>query len=119
MSYNESSSFADINCSSILSPTRYEGSLSYGSKTIFSLLTWTKLPLIIDAGLGQASDASIAMELGCDGVLINTAIAMARNPIQMAEAMKFAVQAGRKSFLSGRIKKTIYGKASSPKTGLI
>ena len=79
----------------------------------------TKLPLIIDAGLGQASDASIAMELGCDGVLINTAIAMARNPIQMAEAMKFAVQAGRKSFLSGRIKKTIYGKASSPKKGLI
>ena len=79
----------------------------------------TKLPLIIDAGLGQASDASIAMELGCDGVLINTAIAMARNPIQMAEAMKFAVQACRKSFLSGRIKKTIYGKASSPKKGLI
>ena len=79
----------------------------------------TKLPLIIDAGLGQASDASIAMELGCDGVLINTAIAMAKNPIQMAEAMKYSVIAGRKSYLSGRIKKTIYGKASSPKKGLI
>ena len=78
-----------------------------------------KIPIIVDAGVGTASDASIAMELGCDGVLINTAIAMARNPIQMAEAMKFAVQAGRKSFLSGRIKKTIYGKASSPKKGLI
>ena len=79
----------------------------------------TKLPLIIDAGLGQASDASIAMELGCDGVLINTAIAMAKNPIQMAEAMKYSVIAGRKSFLSGRIKKKIYGEASSPNKGLI
>ena len=59
----------------------------------------TKLPLIIDAGLGEASDASIAMEMGCDGVLINTAIAKANNPFQMAEAMKFAVIAGRKSFL--------------------
>ena len=79
----------------------------------------TKLPLIIDAGLGQASDASIAMELGCDGVLINTAIAMAKNPIQMAEAMKYSVIAGRKSYLSGRIKKILFGKASSPKKGLI
>ena len=81
--------------------------------------TKTKLPLIIDAGLGQASDASIAMELGCDGVLINTAIAMAKNPIQMAEAMKYSVIAGRKSYLSGRIKKIVYGNASSPKKGLI
>ena len=79
----------------------------------------TKLPLIIDAGLGQASDASIAMELGCDGVLINTAIAMAKNPIQMAEAMKYSVIAGRKAYLSGRIKKIVYGNASSPKKGLI
>ena len=79
----------------------------------------TKLPLIIDAGLGEASDASIAMELGCDGVLINTAIAKANNPFQMAEAMKFAVIAGRKSFLSGRIKKNILGNASSPKSGII
>ena len=79
----------------------------------------TKLPLIIDAGLGEASDASIAMEMGCDGVLINTAIAKAKNPFQMAEAMKFAVIAGRKSFLSGRIKKNILGNASSPKSGII
>jgi len=79
----------------------------------------TKLPLIIDAGLGEASDASIAMEIGCDGVLINTAIAKANNPFQMAEAMKFAVIAGRKSFLSGRIKKNIPGNASSPKSGII
>ncbi len=79
----------------------------------------TKLPLIIDAGLGQASDASIAMELGCDGVLINTAIAKAKDPIQMAEAMKYSVIAGRKSFLSGRIEKTLLGKPSSPNEGII
>ncbi len=65
----------------------------------------TKLPLIIDAGIGTASDASIAMEIGCDGVLINTAIAKAKNPFVMADAMKHAVIAGRKSYLSGRIKK--------------
>ena len=79
----------------------------------------TKLPLIIDAGIGTASDSSIAMEMGCDGVLINTAIAKAKNPYQMAEAMKYAVIAGRKSFLSGRIKKNIYGSPSSPKKGKI
>jgi len=79
----------------------------------------TKLPLIIDAGLGEASDASMAMEMGCDGVLINTAIAKAKNPFQMAEAMKYAVIAGRKSFLSGRIEKNIFGRASSPKKGII
>tara|TARA_Y100000741_G_scaffold53840_1_gene37029 strand:+ start:91 stop:870 length:780 start_codon:yes stop_codon:yes gene_type:complete len=79
----------------------------------------TKLPLIIDAGIGTASDASIAMEMGCDGVLINTAIAKAKNPFVMADAMKHAVIAGRKSYLSGRIKKNILGSASSPSKGLI
>ena len=79
----------------------------------------TNLPLIIDAGLGSASDASIAMEMGCDGVLINTAIAKAKKPYEMSEAMKLAVIAGRKSFLSGRIKKNIFGEASSPKKGKI
>jgi thiazole synthase len=79
----------------------------------------TKLPVIIDAGLGEASDASMAMEMGCDGVLINTAIAKAKNPFQMAEAMKYAVIAGRKSFLSGRIKKNIFGSTSSPIEGII
>ena len=78
----------------------------------------TKLPLIIDAGIGTASDASIAMELGCDGVLINTAIAKAKNPLQMAKAMKLAVIAGRKSFLSGRINYNIFGAPSSPKKEL-
>ena len=79
----------------------------------------TKLPLIIDAGIGQASDAAIAMELGCDGVLINTAIAQAKKPIEMAMAMKFAVIAGRKSYLSGRIKKSLLGFPSTTKKGII
>ena len=79
----------------------------------------TNLPLIIDAGLGSASDASIAMEMGCDGVLVNTAIAKAQKPFQMAEAMKLAVIAGRKSYLSGRIKQNIFGEPSSPNKGII
>ena len=79
----------------------------------------TKLPVIIDAGIGQASDATIAMELGCDGVLINTAIAKARKPYEMAQAMKFAVIAGRKSFISGRISKTLQGSASTTNKGII
>ena len=79
----------------------------------------TKLPLIIDAGIGQASDATIAMELGCDGVLVNTAIAKAKNPFKMATAMKYAVLAGRQSYLSGRISKSIYGSPSSPVKGKI
>ena len=79
----------------------------------------TKLPLIIDAGLGQASDATIAMELGCDGVLVNTAIAKAKKPFEMAQAFKNAVIAGRQSYLSGRIKRTIKGSPSSPITGII
>ena len=79
----------------------------------------SKLPLIIDAGLGQASDATIAMELGCDGVLVNTAIAKAKKPFEMAQAFKNAVIAGRQSYLSGRIKRTIMGNPSSPITGII
>ena len=79
----------------------------------------TKLPLIIDAGLGQASDATIAMELGCDGVLVNTAIAKAKNPFQMALAFKNSVVAGRQSYLSGRIGKFLFGTSSSPKKGII
>ena len=79
----------------------------------------TKLPLIIDAGIGEASDACVAMEMGCDGVLINTAIAKAKKPNIMAEAMKLAVKSGRKSYLSGRIKKNYLGSSSSPKLGII
>jgi len=79
----------------------------------------TKVPVIVDAGIGTASDAAIAMELGCDGVLINTAIAKAKNPILMANSMKHAVIAGRQSYLAGRISLQKYGSASSPDKGLI
>lgn len=76
------------------------------------------VPVIVDAGVGCASDATIAMELGADGVLTNTAIAMAKDPVMMAEAMKYAVIAGRKSFLAGRIEKKSYASASSPIFGM-
>jgi thiazole synthase len=79
----------------------------------------SRVPVIVDAGIGCASDAAIAMELGCDGVLINTAVAEAKNPILMAEAMKDAVVAGRKSFIAGRIKKKVTANPSSPFEGLI
>ena len=79
----------------------------------------SKVPVIVDAGIGTASDATIAMELGCDGVLINTAIAKAKNPILMANSMKNAVIAGRQSYIAGRIEKLNYGSSSSPDKGLI
>ena len=79
----------------------------------------SKVPVIVDAGIGTASDAAIAMELGCDGVLINTAIAKAKNPILMAKSMKNAVVAGRQSYIAGRMDKQNYGSASSPVKGLI
>ena len=79
----------------------------------------TNLPLIIDAGLGQASDATISMELGCDGVLVNTAIAKANKPFEMALAFKNAVVAGRQSYLAGRIQKNLLGHPSSPTEGII
>ncbi|MCG3717230.1 thiazole synthase, partial [Aliarcobacter butzleri] len=78
-----------------------------------------KVPVIVDAGIGCASDASIAMELGADAVLANSAIACAQNPIQMAEAMKYAVIAGRLGYKAGRIPKKPYATASSPIDGLI
>ncbi|MEM9669296.1 MAG: thiazole synthase [Pseudomonadota bacterium] len=79
----------------------------------------SKVPVIVDAGVGTASDAAIAMELGCDGVLMNTAIAEARDPITMAKAMKHAVIAGRQSYLAGRMGKKRYADPSSPLAGLI
>ena len=75
------------------------------------------MPIIIDAGVGTASDAAIAMELGCAGVLMNTAIAKAQHPILMASAMRKAVEAGRESFLAGRMPKKLYATASSPLEG--
>ena len=83
------------------------------------IIKQTKVPVIVDAGIGTASDATIAMELGCDGVLINSAIANAKKPILMAEAFKDAVTSGRKSFLAGRMKKNYYATPSSPIKGLI
>src|SRR6202163_2519063 len=79
----------------------------------------TEVPLIVDAGVGTASDAAIAMELGADGVLMNTAIAGAHDTVLMAEAMRAAVEAGRKAFLAGRIAKKLYATASSPLAGLV
>jgi len=79
----------------------------------------TEVPMIVDAGVGTASDAAIAMELGADGVLMNTAIAGAQDAVLMAEAMRAAVEAGRKAFLAGRIEKKLYATASSPLAGVV
>jgi thiazole synthase len=79
----------------------------------------TEVPLIVDAGVGTASDATVAMELGADGVLMNTAIAEAHDAVLMAEAMRDAVEAGRKAFLAGRIPKKLYASASSPLSGVV
>jgi thiazole synthase len=79
----------------------------------------TEVPLIVDAGVGTASDAAIAMELGADGVLMNTAIAAADDAVKMAEAMKLAVQAGRLAYEAGRMEKKLYASASSPMAGVI
>ena len=78
-----------------------------------------RVPVLVDAGVGTASDAAIAMELGCDGVLMNTAIASARDPVLMAGAMRKAVEAGREAFLAGRIPRKRYASASSPIDGTI
>ena len=84
------------------------------------IIDQAKVPIVVDAGVGTASDAAIAMELGCHGVLMNTAIATARNPVLMASAMKKAVDAGREAFLAGRMPKKPYAaSASSPIGGMI
>jgi len=83
------------------------------------ILETVKIPVIVDAGVGSASDAAVAMELGCAGVLMNTAIAGAQDPIAMARAMKLAVEAGRLSYKAGRIPRKLYANASSPLDGMI
>ncbi len=83
------------------------------------IIEQTEVPVIVDAGVGTASDAAIAMELGCDGVLMNTAIAEAKDPIKMARAMKHAVEAGRLAYLAGRMPRKMYADPSSPLAGLI
>jgi len=87
----------------------------YNLKLILEAVT---VPVIVDAGVGTASDAAIAMELGCDGVLMNTAIAGAKDPVAMAHAMRMAVEAGRLAFKAGRIGKKLYATASSPIEGV-
>lgn len=83
------------------------------------ILEQIKIPVIVDAGVGTASDAAIAMELGCDGVLMNTGIAGATDPVKMADAMRKAVEAGRQAFEAGRIEKKLYAAASSPLEGVV
>jgi thiazole synthase len=84
------------------------------------ILEQAKVPVLVDAGVGTASDAAVAMELGCAGVLMNTAIALAKEPVRMARAMKLAVEAGREAFLAGRMPRKLYAASpSSPTTGLI
>src|SRR5690606_21620595 len=83
------------------------------------ILQQAKVPVIVDAGVGTASDAAVAMELGCDGVLMNTAIAGAKDPVLMASAMRKAVEAGREAYRAGRIAKRLYATASSPIEGVI
>ncbi|MDD5391566.1 MAG: thiazole synthase [Thiothrix sp.] len=84
---------------------------------ILEIIENAKVPIIVDAGVGTASDAAIAMEMGCDGVLMNTAIAGAKNPVLMASAMKKAIEAGREAFLAGRMPRKRYASASSPLDG--
>ncbi|ODS60171.1 MAG: thiamine biosynthesis protein ThiS [Erythrobacter sp. SCN 68-10] len=87
--------------------------------TIRLIVEGAKVPVLVDAGVGTASDAAVAMELGCDGVLMNTAIAEARDPIRMALAMKLAVESGREAYLAGRMARRMYADPSSPLAGLI
>jgi len=87
--------------------------------TLLEIVEQARVPIIVDAGVGTASDASIAMELGCHGVLMNTAIAGAKDPVRMARAMRLAVEAGREAFLAGRIPKRRFASASSPIEGLV
>ncbi|HRW61432.1 MAG TPA: thiazole synthase, partial [Defluviicoccus sp.] len=83
------------------------------------IIEQARVPVLVDAGVGTASDAAVAMELGCDGVLLNTAIAEAKDPIKMAYAMRYAVQAGRLAYRAGRMPKKLYADPSSPLAGLI
>jgi thiazole synthase len=86
---------------------------------ILSIVENARVPILVDAGVGTASDAAIAMELGCDGVLMNTAIAEAKDPVLMASAMRHAIIAGREAFRAGRMPRRRYASASSPVDGLV
>jgi thiazole synthase len=111
----------DIGCAAVMPLAAPIGS-GLGIRNPYNIriiLETVRIPVIVDAGVGTASDAAIAMELGCDGILMNTAIAGAKDPIRMAEAMKYAVIAGRQAHLAGRIPKKLYATASSPVEGMI
>ncbi len=113
--------FAEMGCAAVMPLAAPIGSgLGIQNRyNILGIVEEATVPIIVDAGVGTASDASIAMELGCDGVLMNTAIAEARDPVLMASAMRKAVQAGREAFLAGRIPRKRYASASSPLDGTI
>jgi thiazole synthase len=111
----------DAGCAAVMPLAAPIGS-GLGIRNVHNLsiiLEHAKVPVIVDAGVGTASDAAIAMELGCDGVLMNTAIAHAKDPVLMAEAMREGVLAGRKARLAGRMARSRYANASSPSAGLI
>src|SRR5882724_5779938 len=111
----------DLGCAAVMPLAAPIGS-GLGIRNPYNLriiLEHAQVPVIVDAGVGTASDAAIAMELGCAGILLNTAIAHAKHPVLMAEAMRDAVNAGRKAFLAGRMPKRLYANASSPEAGLI
>jgi len=111
----------DIGCAAVMPLAAPIGS-GLGIRNPYNLMLiieQAKVPVIVDAGVGTASDAAVALELGCDGVLMNTAIALAKDPIRMAHAMKLGVEAGRHAFLSGRMPKKLYASASSPLEGLL
>src|ERR1700676_3499277 len=111
----------EIGCAAVMPLAAPIGS-GLGIRNPFNIkiiIEQSKVPVIVDAGVGTASDAAVAMELGCDGVLMNTAIAGAKDPIAMARAMKLGIEAGRLAFLAGRIERKLYATASSPITGLI
>jgi len=112
--------FADLGCVAVMPLAAPIGS-GLGIRNPYNLriiLEQATVPILVDAGVGTASDVAVAMELGCDGVLLNTAIAGARNPILMAEAMRLGVEAGRRAFLAGRMPRKLYANASSPSEGL-
>jgi thiazole synthase len=111
----------DLGCAAVMPLAAPIGS-GLGIRNPYNLriiIEQSRVPVIVDAGVGSASDAARAMELGCDAVLMNTAIAGARDPIAMAEAMRLGVEAGRKSFLAGRIPRRLHAAASSPIEGML
>ncbi len=111
----------DVGCAAVMPLGAPIGS-GLGIRNPYNILIMremVKVPVLVDAGVGTASDVTIAMELGCDAVLLNTAIAQAKDPVRMARAMKAACEAGRDAFLAGRIPKKLYGTASSPVEGTI